>query len=1325
MKKGRFVALLLIVQILMGLMYVPAFAATATPEFFAYRILSRSTVLQADNAIAYAFNERADLSATKPYFEGDTAMVPVRFLAESFNTEYSWESAKGGTFVVEQRNCAVIRITAGKPITADGVAIDSAALPVNKNGTLYVPADAFAKAMRIEYKENKEYGLMFFSRWDESVRHSKVDYKEHLLPYFEKKYLENEETYLYVSPKGNDKNDGTIDKPFKTIERAQKAVRELTENQKGDIVVYFRGGTYPVSKTVVFTETDSGRNGYKVRYTAYEDEKPIFDGAKQVTGWDIYAGNIYVADVKGEKPIHMVYENGNTTLKARHPNANPKEPRDGFMKTTGGNGDVKLSLSWNKGEVPYVKNTEGLEVFVWPGGPSGIWMWHSQLIPVVKFDNANSILQLERTGIYDFGAGSKFYMMGAMEFLDAPGEFYHDTKAGKLYYIPNDYSMSGKRISIPMVDDVFSLKGASLTETVQNIEFSGLEIRNTKRSTNVAYCASVFVDATTGNGFKFENAENCAVIDCHIHDVGGNGIFAAGFNSNLQIDCNYVHSAGLGAIYFNIEEVFQSANNVISNNLVHTTSRLVGQTQAIQISGGSDNFIRHNRVDDAIRTGIQMSGRTGFNYVGYNDLSDCNASAEDTGMMYFSNTMEGTGSTVHNNFMHDSNAGYSHWSAYYSDIVCDSMRCQNNIVTRMATEGPDDRGTYINSYFAKGRDFKFINNIAAHAGVDPTQGSYHLYDSTGTKSEGYIIEHNISYEHGPNPYDAPHLTEKTVARADNNLYYDSDATEYTLTHTPVATFEEWKKYGAGTYDQNSLTEDPKFMNSLADDFRLRYDSPAKTIGIKTIKQSTIGLNKDFQYVNDEPIWRLFINREGYTDTLSAMNLTSGQQVNLNVIGKTYSSFVKKPENITFTSDAPEIAYVDANGVVTAVSAGKAKITATVEDKGQTSSIDIYAFVDDKLVELGFDQKFYIFKTGELNSVMPIGKTQFGQILVGEEFEDIKFSLQNPETAYLDAGGNVRFDQEAANELTATVTLNGESISATVPVSGVNAYINNVKLKIASNVVEEGAELACQVMGYSEGGEEIPVDDFAITFTSLDETKAQFVGQNASCANIKGIASGKVPVKVTVNWLGKELSTSTNMMVTAPSKFKNDWKVSNYLGSAGYAVEDDTGISIFSSGEDIYYKEDEFTFVSREVSGDMTIEATVRDVEAAPTSIAGTGIMFRQEDTAGAYNVNIRYIPSNKGVIMTWRSPDFPNSTDTSVSREISKEFVYHDPVKLKLEKKGDIIVASCMDGNGTWHVVKEVNVPITGTYMAGATSFSGDPENVQWFHSRVEDVKIY
>ena len=63
---------------------------------------------------------------------------------------------------------------------------------------------------------------------------------------------------LYVAPDGNDENAGTAEKPFRTLDRARQAVRQINENMTGDIVVTLRGGTYPIDRTIIFDGADSG-----------------------------------------------------------------------------------------------------------------------------------------------------------------------------------------------------------------------------------------------------------------------------------------------------------------------------------------------------------------------------------------------------------------------------------------------------------------------------------------------------------------------------------------------------------------------------------------------------------------------------------------------------------------------------------------------------------------------------------------------------------------------------------------------------------------------------------------------------------------------------------------------------------------------------------------------------------------------------------------------------------------------------------------------------------------------------------------------------------
>jgi hypothetical protein len=86
----------------------------------------------------------------------------------------------------------------------------------------------------------------------------------------------------FIAPGGNDDNSGSIDAPFATLARAQRAA------QPGD-TVYIRGGVYHIGEdqisgsysggvyAAVFSMDKSGETARRINYWGYRDERPVFD----------------------------------------------------------------------------------------------------------------------------------------------------------------------------------------------------------------------------------------------------------------------------------------------------------------------------------------------------------------------------------------------------------------------------------------------------------------------------------------------------------------------------------------------------------------------------------------------------------------------------------------------------------------------------------------------------------------------------------------------------------------------------------------------------------------------------------------------------------------------------------------------------------------------------------------------------------------------------------------------------------------------------------------------------------------------------------------
>ena len=91
---------------------------------------------------------------------------------------------------------------------------------------------------------------------------------------------------FYVSPIGNDSWSGTLpdpdsagdDGPFATFDNARAAVQSLNKAGLTQVNVQFRGGTYFLPATEIFTAGDSGSATTPIVYQNYPGESPVIRG---------------------------------------------------------------------------------------------------------------------------------------------------------------------------------------------------------------------------------------------------------------------------------------------------------------------------------------------------------------------------------------------------------------------------------------------------------------------------------------------------------------------------------------------------------------------------------------------------------------------------------------------------------------------------------------------------------------------------------------------------------------------------------------------------------------------------------------------------------------------------------------------------------------------------------------------------------------------------------------------------------------------------------------------------------------------------------------
>ncbi|MGL6196249.1 MAG: hypothetical protein ACRC2T_15640 [Thermoguttaceae bacterium] len=110
---------------------------------------------------------------------------------------------------------------------------------------------------------------------------------------------------FYVSQTGDDTNIGSAAKPFKTIGRAQEAIRNSRKEGNGKRYVFLRAGTYEIAEPLKFGPLDGGTDKFSVTYSASTGEKVTVSTGRKISGWaplEINSGSVKTGVVVADVP---------------------------------------------------------------------------------------------------------------------------------------------------------------------------------------------------------------------------------------------------------------------------------------------------------------------------------------------------------------------------------------------------------------------------------------------------------------------------------------------------------------------------------------------------------------------------------------------------------------------------------------------------------------------------------------------------------------------------------------------------------------------------------------------------------------------------------------------------------------------------------------------------------------------------------------------------------------------------------------------------------------------------------------------------------------
>lgn len=272
---------------------------------------------------------------------------------------------------------------------------------------------------------------------------------------------------IYVASNGSDDGRGTIDSPYKSIEKAKEAVKSLNTDEK--INVYIREGVYCIEDTLVFDETD-GRENY-ITYSAYDGEDVTISGGRKIEGWSTYDGNIVRTPLSGVDTVRELYVNGKKATRAK--GETPMHSTAYYYE----NGD------------PAGLIVEGTDTALY-GNPQDIQLrfdiaYRNMIMNVesISADGNTTVLKLQQPqfkAIASDTVGNRgithnncFYMENAYELLDKPGEFYYDKKGGYLYYVTDGENV--ENAYVPVLEKLIEISGSDYYNKVKNICFKDLK----------------------------------------------------------------------------------------------------------------------------------------------------------------------------------------------------------------------------------------------------------------------------------------------------------------------------------------------------------------------------------------------------------------------------------------------------------------------------------------------------------------------------------------------------------------------------------------------------------------------------------------------------------------------------------------------------------------------------------------------------------------------------------------------------------------------------------------------------------------------------------
>lgn len=306
---------------------------------------------------------------------------------------------------------------------------------------------------------------------------------------------------IYVSLQGNDKNPGTKEAPFNTLNRAIKQAREWRRlnwpEVAGGIYIRLEEGVYAQRNSLFLRPEDSGTPDSPTVICAVDGAHPVISGGVAVTGWKRGCNHPAVPEKlkqkiwSAEAPLI-----GNRRVETRQMWVNGHKVQRAAQFPDGG---LERMIDFNPEEqtitIPVsqsvnperLQNAGQLEMIVHQRWAIAILRVKSidakDGQAVVRFHEPESHLEFAHPWPQPVIGGEKgnssFCLTNALELLDQPGEWFQEYPSGTIYYYPQaSENMETAEVIIPTLETLVTIDG-TLSRPVKHIQFDGITFEHT------------------------------------------------------------------------------------------------------------------------------------------------------------------------------------------------------------------------------------------------------------------------------------------------------------------------------------------------------------------------------------------------------------------------------------------------------------------------------------------------------------------------------------------------------------------------------------------------------------------------------------------------------------------------------------------------------------------------------------------------------------------------------------------------------------------------------------------------------------------------------